>query len=441
VTNDPCDLRLERDVIGSCLLRPDTIAALGLTLEDFSSEANQALWSALSDMASANERIDAVRLRSKLLDRQQLEVAGGEPAIEKLRYVGKPSTLPIDRLKQLTKMRSLRAAAELVAATCVTGDLDASVAALADAHGAAMGSVQRKRTQDVLELCMPLLEELANNTESVPRVHPGYVLLEECLGSIPEGCTVAVLASTNVGKSTFALEMLVRAAQRNVACGYLSVEDQEPVVRSRIVGMLSGVSSRKILQRKLDVEDLRKLAVAYDHIASLKEKLHVSILQGGTDADACASLSELAARGAKMVVVDYLQKIGASKAYQNKAHEVSASATRITSHAQRLGLACILVSQCTRDKTKLNECPSKHDMKESGDLENMVDAIIGLWREREDDLSPIWAKLLKVKWGGVGQSWRLQRDPETGRVEEVPGSNFDTPPGAPDRRQQHARGY
>lgn len=437
--SEPQDLRLERDLLGSCLLRPESIGALGVVVDDFSTEANQALWSALSDMAAAGERVDAVRLRSKLIDRQQLDVAGGESAIEKLRYVGKPSALPIDRLQQLTRLRGLRAAAELVAATCATGDLDASVSALADAHGTAMGGSQKKRTQNVLDLCMPLLEELATNTESVPRVHPGYELLEQCLGSIPEGCTVAVLASTNVGKSTYALEMLIRAANRNVRCGYLSVEDQEPVVRSRIVGMMSGVSSRKILQRRLDTDDIRKLAVAYDHIASIKERLHVSILQGGSDADVCAALSELAARGAKMVVIDYLQKITAGSKRQNKAHEVSDIATRITSHAQRLGLVCILVSQCTRDKTKLNECPSKHDMKESGDLENMVDAIIGLWREHEDDLSPIWAKLLKVKWGGVGQSWRLQRDPETGRVEEVPGSDRDTPPGAKEWKPKFGR--
>jgi replicative DNA helicase len=245
------------------------------------------------------------------------------------------------------------------------------------------------------------------------------VIMEEKLGSIPQGCTVAVLASTNVGKSSLVLEMLVRAAQRNVTCGYLSVEDQEPVVRSRLVGMLSGVSSRAILERKLNASDFDRIGKAYEELKKLRERLHVSILQGGTDVDVCSSLSELAAKGCKLVAVDYIQKVTASRTYQNKAHEVSASATRITSHAQRLGLACVVVSQCGRDKTRLNECPSKHDMKESGDLENMVDAIIGLWREHESDVAPIKARLLKVKWGGVGDQWELKRNTRTGRLEEV----------------------
>ncbi len=415
-------------MLGSCLLRPTEMAGLGLDEEDFSTPGHQAIWSALSAMALSGGRVDIVRLRSALLDAGRLEVAGGEVALGLLRYVAKPSLLPIDRLKQLARMRKMRAAAELVVATCQTGDLDASVSSLGDAHATAMGSVQRKRTQNVLELCMGLLDELSSGKSDVARIHPGYEILEQHLGSIPVGCTVAILASTNVGKSGYALEMLIRAAQRNVCSGYLSVEDQEPLVRARIVGALSGVSSRKILLHRLERGDMERITHAYGELDRLKGHLHTSILQGGSDADVCAAMSDLAARGVKLLVVDYLQKISSSRTYQSKAHEVSSSATRITSHAQRLGVVCVLVSQCTRDKTRLNECPSKHDMKESGDLENMVDAIVGLWRESEDDFAPVWARLLKVKSGGVGQSWRLQRNRDSGRLEEVPDSDKQEPP-------------
>jgi replicative DNA helicase len=415
----PHDLLLERDVLGSCLLRPDMLLGLGLSDDDFASESHRCVWVALSEMVNAGESVDLIRLRSKLVAMDALQAAGGESALEKLRYVTKPNQLPVERLKELTRLRAMRKAAEEIAAKCAEADAEGAISALSDAHGVALAAVQKKRTQNAYDLCTPLLDEIAQGVESVPRIHPGYVIMEEKLGSIPQGCTVAVLASTNVGKSSLVLEMLVRAAQRNVTCGYLSVEDQEPVVRSRLVGMLSGVSSRAILERKLNASDFDRIGKAYEELKKLRERLHVSILQGGTDVDVCSSLSELAAKGCKLVAVDYIQKVTASRTYQNKAHEVSASATRITSHAQRLGLACVVVSQCGRDKTRLNECPSKHDMKESGDLENMVDAIIGLWREHESDVAPIKARLLKVKWGGVGDQWELKRNTRTGRLEEV----------------------
>jgi len=78
----------------------------------------------------------------------------------------------------------------------------------------------------------------------------------------------------------------------------------------------------------------------------------------------------------------------------------------------------------------MNECPTKHDMKESGDLENMLDAVIGIWREYEDDFAPMWCRLLKVKWGGVGRHFGLQRSQSTGRLEEVPDSDQMEPPDA-----------
>lgn len=434
------DITLERHVLGACLIKPSLLLATELTGEDFWSESNCRIWHALQHLQTSGTPINTVTLRSRLLDEKLLTAVGGDDYLLGLTDTIPPDHLPVERLRRLTRLRGLREAVQKTLARCEQADLDGAVTALADAHQAALQGVRNKRTQNALDLCYPLLEELESGKPSVPRIHPGYVLLEEHLGSIPQGCTVAVLASTNVGKSTFALEMLLRAAQRCVVGGYLSVEDQEAVVSSRLVGMLSGVSSRRILHHRVGEHDLRRIAAAYAELDRIKNYLHCSILQGGTDADVCAAMSELAARGVKLLVVDYLQKITSARSYANKAHEVSAAATRITSHAQRLGIACVLLSQCTRDKSRANECPSKHDAKESGDIENMVDAMIALWREYEDDFAPIWARLIKGKWGGVGQGWRLQRSDKTGRLDEVDGSDREEPPDARgDWKQRGAR--
>lgn len=372
MTDLPNDPRLERDVLGACLLRPDALPTIDLSDEDFSVRGHREVWRAMLRLQADGERVDLVRLRSALIDAGKLAEVGGEEGLTKLRYVMPPHELPVERLRKLTRLRGIRRAAEIVVARCADGDLDATVSALADAHGSALQGARKTRTQDVMSLCEGLLEELRGDKESVPRVHPGYEIMERRLGSIPIGCTVAVLASTNVGKSSLLLEMLVRASERNVTCGYLSVEDQEPVVRARIVGMMSDVSSRKILHQKVAVEDFTRIAHGFGRIDKVKDRLHISILQGGTEVDVCAAMSELAARGCKMIAVDYLQKISSSKDYKSRAHEVSSIATRITSHGQRLGVAAVLASQCTREKTRLNECPSKHDMKECVTGEQIV---------------------------------------------------------------------
>lgn len=430
VTAELWDLELERQVLGSCLMRPEYLLRYELVQDDFAIAAHQAIWSALLFLHADGEGVDTIRLRSRLVDAGKLENVGGDAYILGLTDTVPIPNLPIERLQRFRRLRALKDAVHQVQQHCDAADLDRAVNALGDAHATALSGVRRGRTVSAIELCEDLLAELAGDIPSPERVHPGFELLEQKLGSLPLGCCIAVLANTNVGKSSYVLELLLRAASRGVGAGYLSVEDQKPVVRARLASMVTGISSRKILQGRVDPIELEILARGLGYLEEIKHLLSVSILQGGNDSDVCAAMTELASRGAKIVAVDYLQKISSSRSYASKAHEIASIASRVTSHAQRLGVVCILVSQCSRDRTKLNECPSKHDMKESGDLENMVDAIVGLWREYEDDFAPIWARLLKVKWGGVGASWRLERHRKTGRLDEVPGSEDEQPPDA-----------
>lgn len=426
---DLYDLELERAVLGSVVMRPKLMLTMGLSEGEFYGESHRLIWRSLQRLTADNEPINTSTLRADLADIGKLGAIGGDDYLLSLTDTIPDEHLPTERLRRLARLRGVKEAAGRLVQECATGDLERALAALADATAASHAGAPRNATEDVLELCESLLEEMANPVDRSRLIHPGYELLRNGLGLIPRQTTVGILADTNVGKSTYLLETLSRMARRGTPTGYLSVEDQRPRVRARIAGMLTGVSSRKILQHDLTREELTKLAHGFNEIVPLKKNFHVAILQGGTDADVCAAMSELAQRGCVAIGIDYLQKITPStKNRNNKAHEVADIATRITAHGQRLDAITFLLSQCTRDKQRQNECPSKHDMKESGDLENMLDAIIGLWREYEGDDSPTWARLLKTKDGGLGGSWCLQRSQETGRFDEVPGSDQMKPP-------------
>jgi replicative DNA helicase len=421
------DLSLERHVLGAAILKPSLLATFGLEERAFYSDAHAIIWRAMLDLLAKAEPVNTLTLRAKLLDLGKLQTVGGDQYLLDLTDTIPVDAVPAERLNRLGRVRATQEALQRLLAVCATGDLDRIVEGLGEAHRAAMAGGARNASVNVLDLCATLLEELAHPIDERKLIHPGYTILADQLGLIPTQTNIGILANTNVGKSTFCLEMLVRMAQRGICVGYLSVEDQKPRVRARIASMLSGVPSWKILQHKVEREDMGVLARAFNEIDRIKNNLHVSVLQGGTDTDVCAAQSELAGKGCRAVAIDYLQKISPSRERDSRAQEVANMATRITSHGQRLDLVTFLVSQCTRDKTRQNECPSKHDMKESGDLENMLDAIIGLWREFEDDRSPTWARLIKTKDGGVGRSWCLKRD-EAGRLNEIECSDRMTPP-------------
>ena len=421
---------LEDDALGALLMRPEQLLQIDLTEDDFARPGSRAIYRALLRLHADNEAINIVSLREAMSAAGTLTLAGGPEALAKLAYKMPPRDLPLHKLREKAKLRGIEKALSSAMAACADGSLDEAIGALADAHAAALSGTAKNRTENVLELCTGLLEEMRSPPDPNDNTHLGFEILSELAGPMPRQTSIGVLADTNVGKSTFSMEMLVRMAARNVVCGYLSVEDQKRRVRARVAGMLTGVSSRSILQHRMNSDEGKRFYENFQEIVRLEKHLHFAVLQGGTDADVRAAMSELAHRGCRAVVIDYLQKIEPyrERKQDNKATRVAEMCSRITSHAQRLNMLVVIVSQCTRDKQRMNECPTKHDMKESGELENMLDVVIGLWRECEDDRSPTWARLIKTKDGGLGGSWCMQRDKETGRMEEIKGSDKQDPP-------------
>lgn len=439
------DLALERFTLGACLLRPELLLQLDLSEVDFYSPAHVHIWRALLALHADGEPVNTLSLRSKLFEASRLQSVGGEGYLLDLTDVIPPDHLPTASLKRLTRMRAIHRALAIALSKVEAGELEETITAIAGVHAASLEGASRKSlTKDIHELYQALLEDLARPDAAGQLIHPGYEVMRRQLGLMPIPSTFGLLADTNVGKSSFGLEMLVRMAQSSTPVGYISVEDQEPRVRARLAGMLAGVSSQRILQRVLTRDETHQLYRGYDAVERLKPFLHVSVLQGGTELDVCAAMTELAQRGCVLTIADYLQKMRPAKSFGgNRAHGFSDIATAITSHSQKLNMCLGLVSQMSRDKGKQNECPGKHDMKESGDLENMLDVVIGMWREKEDDHAPIWARLIKAKDGGVGKSWSLVRD-ESGRVNEVEGSDRMEPPDRGDwahRKQKRGGGY
>lgn len=424
------DLELEREALGKVIMMPELLLSIDVTQSDFYSEAHAEIWKALVWLGAEGLPIHEASVRTRLADVGKLAMAGGDEYLLQLTdRIPSKHVEHLARLRKLSRLRALRGAAQRLTAACETADLDQAIGALTGVHEASLEGTPRNRPMDVLELCEGLLVEMERPPDPGQLFHPGYQIMREVMGLIPVRTTIGVLADTSVGKSSVLLGGLRRMAMRNIVVGYISVEDQKPRVRARIAGELTGVSSRAILQHQLNEHGRAALAHGFSEIDRLKRHFHVSILPGGTDADVRAAMSELVHRGCRVLVVDYLQKIRPARSRRdNKAHEVSDIATVITSHAQQLDTVLFLVSQCTRDKQRMNECPTKHDMKESGDLENMLDFVIGLWREVEDDYVPIWARLLKTKDGGLGGYWAFARNRATGQIEEIADSHhLDVP--------------
>lgn len=410
---------LERAVLGACILRPEWLLELDVSEQDFASERHREIWNALLWLQAEGEPIDTLRVVDRLSSRGKLEFAGGHEYLLGLTDTIPGAKPPTKRLKELARLRTLRESALRMLKTVEDGDLEKAQAAAADMQ---IWSTDAVDTQiaSAFDLALMVVQEISGESKQVLRVHPGLELFADAVGDLPVGSMTVIGAQNNVGKSSIALEMCAAIARRGVTCGYCSFEDPRSLVGERVLSMFAGISARRLERRQVSREDWSRISGACNTLQEIGDRFLISTRVSGTQLDACAIITRMAQRGAKLVVVDYLQTIRFAGKTQDKKNEVTEVFSAIKAHCARLGVALVLLSQLSRPP-KGHEArePTKHDLKESGDIEDAAENIVVAWRTEQDDFAPVHLKYVKGKSGGLGQQWTMQRSRETGRLEEV----------------------
>jgi len=112
--------------------------------------------------------------------------------------------------------------------------------------------------------------------------------------------------------------------------------------------------------------------------------------------------------GCRVIVVDYLQNIRVDPKLDRRITMADAF-SQMKALCARLNVALIVCSQLSRPSpdAKWRE-PTKHNLKETGDLENMAEAIILLWQRTQG--GAVYGKVDKLKWSARRHRFQFQRD-------------------------------
>lgn len=346
------------------------------------------------------------------------------------------ATVPPDheRLRHLRRLRDVREKAIHAVASAEIGDMDAAVAALDAAQAAAVVRDDQETVLDVDALADRFLARL-HDTLTSSRVRIGMEMFTKAVGPLVPGAQIVIAADSNVGKTGYALTLLASTAAAGTMCGFISCEDPEDIVTPRLIAAHSnGLSSRELQTGEIPRHLVNEPSIAIDRMTQrLGKNMLFSFAVGGTDTDVCGEMSRMVAKGCKVLAIDYIQTIEASKGQQDRRNDIRWVASRLKKHAKRLGVPFILLSQLTvpGDGEKQRE-PTKHSLRESRDLTNASEAIVVMWRDEESDTAEVTCKLVKSKIGNVGATWRIARD-ENANLSEVENSYRSAKQNAEDR--------
>lgn len=398
------DLETERRVLSWAISDPSWLLDVGLVEHHFTFAEHQTVLLALLELAKAGQGADTVSLRAALLEANGR--ANDALLTELTSQLPEGGARGAALLKELAYLRSVKSQALQLVSTVQGGEREAIAKAISDLSAATDETPGRKTSYTAADMMTALAEMFQASNGA--RTYPGCDVLHGLIGDLVAGQEIVVGASTNVGKSSLLLRMALGLDARNVPVGIVSFEDDARVFGSRMVAAHCGVSSRRLMQGCLARDDAPLVMQTMSAIAD--RPLMFEHLPGGTDADASLAMTRMARNGARVVFVDYLQAITAAGKAQDRRNEIRSINTNLKATAQRVGVPMVLASQLRRPVDKEFSRPSKHDLKEAGDVENAADVVLLMWRESEDDLAPLNVWLAKSKSGGVGGSVTYRRD-------------------------------
>lgn len=414
----PSDPHLEASCLSVAFKDLPSYLGFGLCAEDFMTPLHKVVASAISEIGASLSTVSIPTLeRTSKLAGHDLSELGGEAWYRKL-LDSQPANLEdAAALKSMSRMREMRACLLDAAVHCEQADRDGANRGVLDAAAIATTDSGSRPMYDAPDLCAVALRRLRDGQQTV---YPGMHQLQQLVGGLPVGGMTILGGSTNVGKSSMCLSMMLSMAQQGTPVGYVSLEDSEDIVGPRLLAHLSGISARRMITRDLSKSHYDQLSKGVERAQHLKGKLLTEVCIGGDEVAVEVAMTRLSSMGCKAVFVDYVQAIECTKRQQDRRNEVRYVATRLKAAAARLGIALVLVSQLSRPaKGMEHKEPTKYDLKEAGDLENAAELILLIWRDETADLAPIHVKLEKGKSGGIGTTWDMIRDPETAVLVEA----------------------
>lgn len=410
------DVILERRYVGALMLDPSAADRAGVGLDDVTDrEARRALecvYALRERGVEVNTDTLDLELSRRGYDRErQLNVMGWAHGLDDIAAVAA-------RLREMTEAREIEAvAAEVARVARETGDPARCREQMRELLDIGRRSSPSDRVKTFREVCVATAEALMDpKTRDGMRI--GWPSVDKVY-RLTRGQLLVLGAQTNVGKtSAFATWALHLAQVSREPVGVISVEDGAEDWGAKWIGEVSGVNPESLWKGNHDLPRDEMVKAVADAVKA-GVPLHFSEVADRSLDSVLADMAHMKhAHGVKAVFIDYLQAISMPNGVRDMRMGTDRILESLISQAGKLKVALVLACQLSRPpKEKPYREPTKHDLKESGTLENRAQCIVMLWRGESGE---VLGKIEKAKRTSFSTApFRLSRRSIDGRLHEV----------------------
>lgn len=441
----PHNIEAEKGVIAGALLDNELIYSYdgyAITHLDFYQKEHQHIYESIKILQGKHKTIDAVTLGDQLHKMGVLDLIGGSDYLFELStYLVTTSSCP--EYAQIVKEKSVL---RNILRVCqkVSGDvyeqketieiLDSIEKRIFDLTQINM-SDSLQHIKDILSKRVEEYMEIVDNPSLLEerKVMSTYNKLDEMLGGFKHGELLILAARPSMGKTAFALNLLINIAiehKKSVALFSLEMTSQNIV--DRILSTVARIPMHKISKWQLDGDDFSRMGEAIEKLGDCN--IYIDDMWSLTVGQLKSKLRRLKVEKGKLdfVVIDYLQLMSGTwfKYEGNRVQEISQISRGLKELSKELSVPIMALSQLSRwVEQRVDKKPQLSDLRESGAIEQDADVVMMIHREDyyDPDTDKKWVTdiLIKKNRNGPTGEVALMFKKETMWFEEMTTQEHD----------------
>jgi replicative DNA helicase len=395
MSRPPHSAQAEEAVLGAVLKRGLAIADVVTFLkpQHFYEARHRYIYASMAALFERAAAIDYHTIAEELERQGTYDQAGGLVYLSELN-LSTPSAAHIEHYARIVLEHAVRrryiSAGQQVAELAWNRrkDLD-TVKARAEALvlGASSDTLSRRAVLPPSEWTSHLMDYLGQaRADGLAGVSTGLRDLDTITFGLSPGLYL-LAAATGTGKTAISGQIALHVAEQHGPVVFVSMELTDVDLAVRLVSVITNIRKEKLVTGALCPEQAKEVMDAIERLS--RSRLHIVFGSGYTSADVRAyALQVQATEGFKpaLIVVDYVQLLRDEEGDgRMRERNVSAAARGLKDMSGELGVPVLALVQLNRNRsTRVDKRPQLADMRESGDLENTADSVLGLYRDEID---------------------------------------------------------
>ena len=393
----PHSLEAEQGILGCIIVDNEgTLDAFGrLTENDFYSPSHKVIFNAMREIYDGGAPIDFVTLVAKLDGRGLLDGVGGISYITQIVDVV-PNASNFRHymaiLEQKRTFRKLIHAAGQIIETSFSEPSAQTALQFAEKEIFNISKDDERKElshiKSVLPAVLQKLDTIQRDPSAIRGLKTGFFGLDNITNGLQKSDLVIIAARPSVGKTAFALNIVLNAALKYQAkVAVFSLEMSRESMTMRAICSVAKVSLTRALKGELEAAEWRRILEAQ----SLLQKSHIhfddnSIITPAEIMRKCMKLKRES--GLDLVMIDYLGLMGGGSRRESRQVEVADNSRMIKIMAKELDIPVLLLSQLNRGieaRKGVDGKPMLSDLRESGAIEQDADIVMFIHKEKPDE--------------------------------------------------------